>query len=155
MTTEIIGQLPCPECNTIADLKTDGRKHTLKCHHCGLLAYYQTQQAKQHIEQRLDVQRRTNTGVAGSKGAIENGAHSALHASQQDNIITLQLPNHSDAQQRYILTLEQLAIEPVNGEMTTVNTNELPANDQELASELTDGEDDQPQGFFARLVEDL
>ena len=69
---------------------------------------------------------------------------------KQDNVITLQLPENSEAQQRYILTLEQLAIEPVNGEMTTVNTNELPAND-EADSELSDTKDDQPRGFFDRI----
>ena len=134
MTTDIIGQLPCPECNSTTDLKTDGRKHTLKCHHCGLLAYYQTQQAKAHIEGRL---KKNEAG-----------------ALQKTNVVTLQLPEASNAQQRYILTLEQLAIEPVNGEMTTFEA-DLPANDQEPNSELTDMEDDKPKGFFESIAQYL
>ena len=53
MTTTILGELPCPECKHSHPLKTDGRKHTFKCHHCGMLAYYQTQDAKAWVEERL------------------------------------------------------------------------------------------------------
>ncbi len=103
-----------------------------------MLAYYQTQQAKQRIEQRLDVQGSTHTGSA---GAIKE-------KPKPENVITLQLPETSDAQQRYILTLEQLAIKPVN-------TNELPVNNEALDSETSDTEDEQPQSVFDRIAQHL
>ncbi len=113
MTTDVIGQLPCPECNTTTDLKSDGRKHTLKCNACGVLAYYQTQQAKAHIEQRLEEQ---------TESELQK-------AKVNSNGITLQLPEHSDAQQRFILSVEPLGVEPVNGELTTIDTDLVAAND--------------------------
>ena len=168
MTTEVIGTLPCPECNTPTELKSDGRKHTLKCHHCGVLAYYQTQQAKAHIEERLDVQGSANTAGA---GAVKEQASSASQTPPA-NIVQLQLPETSDAQQRYILSLEPMVnIESVDGKPAMFDA-DLAANDvqgctnvagagcarvtDEHDSEQSDTEKDQaPRGFFDRLGEYL
>ena len=139
MTTTVIGQLPCPECNTTTDLKSDGRKHTLKCPECGVLAYYQSQNAKQYIEQRLK---------ENSKGDL-----------QKTNAITLQLPEHSEAQQRYLLTVEPLGIESVNGEMTTMDNSALAANDENIDNTLSNNEDNkaspQKRSFFESFTEFL
>jgi len=91
MTTEVIGQLPCPECNTTTDLKSDGRKHTLKCNHCGVLAYYQSQQAKQQIEQRL-AQAQTTT-------------------PNNTQTLTLQLPETIGETATYQLTIQRVSHE--------------------------------------------
>ena len=64
------------------------------------------------------------------------------------------MPEHSEGSQQYKLTLEQLAIEPISGEMATVKTNELPVNDNE-ESELSEIEDDQPKGLFGTIAKYL
>ena len=112
MTTEVIGQLPCPECNTTTDLKSDGRKYTLKCPECGVLAYYQSQSAKDHIEMRL------NEEVPSAK----------------QNAITLQLPELSDGPMQYKLTIEPLGVDPVESEMATFPDKKA-ANDEEAEEE--------------------
>ena len=140
MTTEVIGQLPCPECNTTTGLKSDGRKYTLKCPECGMLAYYQSQNAKNHIEMWLDVQGGTNTGGAGSARAVKEEVPSA-----KQNAITLQLPEMGDGPMQYKLTIEPLGLEPIEGEMTTFPDKKA-ANDEEVEEE---------KGFFEWLGDSL
>jgi len=139
MTTTIIGQLPCPECNTIADLKSvlmraswrisippilghNGRKHTLKCSVCGVLAYYQSQAAKAQIMRRLHEH---------SEG-IEN----LTAATIKSTAITLQLPERNMGKQRYTLTLEPVGIVPVDGQRATVDSTEPAANDEQGRSSV-------------------
>ena len=137
MTTEVIGQLPCPECNSPTDLKSDGRKHTLKCHHCGVLAYYQSQNAKAHIEQRL-----------------KDNRESAL-PTPTTNAITLQLPEQNEeGAQRYMLT-----IKPVNAQLATMDNDEPAANDEDSDEPSNNSEDDNEPpkkgGFFESFTEFL
>ena len=137
MTTEVMGQLPCPECKTTADLKTDGRKHTLKCNACGTLAYYQSQEAKQHIEVRLKE----------SEAQVSEPA---------ENTITLQLPAASEAQQRYLLTIEPLGIDPIEGEMATVSDRIKAANDDEFGEDEPAAKTkDEEKGFFEWMADYL
>jgi len=128
-----------PECNTIADLKSvlmraswrisippilghNGRKHTLKCSVCGVLAYYQSQAAKAQIMRRLHEH---------SEG-IEN----LTAATIKSTAITLQLPERNMGKQRYTLTLEPVGIVPVDGQRATVDSTEPAANDEQGRSSV-------------------
>ena len=104
MTTTVIGQLPCPECHTTQPLSSDGRKHTLKCDHCGLLAYYQSQQAKDHIEARLK-QKATTPVTADTATRIQ-----PLLLSNGGQSITLALPEGVE-RQAYQMIVQRQATE--------------------------------------------
>lgn len=97
-------------------------KHTLKCHNCGVLAYYQSEKAKAHIEQRLEEQ-------------TTSAQHSLTEPLQGHSVpITLQLPNGtSEAQQRYILSIEPMVDEEgvTNAALTTAANDELEDNGQQ------------------------
>ena len=88
-----------------------------------------------HIEQRLKEQ-----------------AESTLPTPPQSNIITLQLPEHSEAQQRYLLTIEPLGIEPVNGELATFDHTDA-ANDEGEEEATPDSKE--PRGLLDRIGEFL
>jgi len=120
-----MGQLPCPECGSKSELKTDGRKHTLKCQHCGMLAYYQTKDAKAHIEERL------RSGELNPRPSVRT--------------VTLVLPDDDEGPQYYRLTLTPLAIMP----MTEAANDE---GDDEIAEapEVTNTDNDK-DGFFSFL----
>lgn len=110
MSTEIMGQLPCPECGSNQDLKTDGRKHTLKCHDCGLLAYYQTKDAKARIEKRLR---------EGTKTPQQSG-----------QTVMLQLPNDVQETQRFTVSIQPM-VEHLNSITEQSAANDEDGGDQQ------------------------
>jgi len=55
MATEIKGNAPCPDCNSIQPVKYDGRKYFINCSECRTLTSYQSKVAKARIEQRLQL----------------------------------------------------------------------------------------------------
>lgn len=136
MTTEIMGQLPCPECGTEQDLKTDGRKHTLKCQDCGTLAYYQSKNSKAHIEQRL-----------------KSGE---MAPQRKDQTVMLQLPEDVQQTQRFVLSVQPFADEldsiteqpAANDEDRSDKQNEAQTNAKETAEQKEGG------GFFG-FLEDM
>ncbi len=53
MATTIAGQLPCPDCKSEQDVKSDGRKYFINCTECRTMSTYQSKAAKTRIEKRL------------------------------------------------------------------------------------------------------
>ncbi len=47
----------------------------------------------------------------------------------------MQLPEHTEAQRRFILSIEPLGIDPVNGQLATINGDLQAANDEDQPPE--------------------
>jgi len=132
MTTEIMGRLPCPECGTEQDLKTDGRKHTLKCQYCGTLAYYQSKNAKAHIERRL------------KSGDIA--------PQRKDQTVILQLPEDVQETQHFTVSIQPM----LDSVLEQPAANDEDGGDQQDEAQTKDKEATQQKnsgGFFEFLEE--